>query len=83
LPGVVHRRTLVGVATPTWIWDVVIGLVVVAGIYGFVGLTRGRTRHLTRRTTRRAEDMYDEFDDSPAAKRRFARKRGGTWHDKE
>ncbi len=64
-----------------WFMDVLIVVVIAAGIYGFVVLTRQRTRRLSSHTNRTAQDMYDEFADSPAAQRRYARKRGGTWRE--
>jgi hypothetical protein len=47
-----------------WMYIVVIA-VLAFGIYGFVSLVRFRTRWLTSETTRRAEDMYDQYADSP------------------
>ncbi len=64
-----------------WWLDVVIVLILIAGVWSFVIFARTRTRQLSRRTTRRAEDMYDEFADSRGAQKRFARRRAGSWRD--
>lgn len=64
-----------------WWLDVVIVVVLLAGVYGFVTLSRARTRRLSSHTERTVESMYDEYADPPAVQRRFARRRGGSWHD--
>lgn len=38
-------------------------------------------RTLNRRTTRTAEDMYDQYADSPRKQRRYAREHGGERRD--
>jgi len=50
--------------TQMWL-DVVIVALFVVGIYSFAVLCGWQTRLLSRRTNRRAEDMYDEYADSP------------------
>jgi hypothetical protein len=65
-----------------WLFDILIVLVLIAGVWGFVTMTRSRTRSLSSHTSRSAEDMYDEFADPPAVQKRFARKRSGSWRDK-
>ena len=44
-------------------------------------LTGFEKRFLTRKTDRRAENLYDEYADSPRKQRRFAEEHGGTWKD--
>jgi hypothetical protein len=61
--------------------DVVIVALFAVGIYCFAVLAGWQTRLLTRRSNRRAEDMYDEYADSPHAQRRFARQHGETWQE--
>jgi hypothetical protein len=61
--------------------DVVIVALFALGIYSFAVLCGWQTRLISRRTNRRAEDMYDEYADSPRRQRRFAKEHGGTWHD--
>ena len=48
--------------------DVAILALFAAAIYGFILMTGVRTRTLTRKTDRRAEDMYDQYADSPRRK---------------
>jgi hypothetical protein len=60
--------------------DVVIVALFVLGIYSFAVLCGWQTHLLSRRTNRRAEDMYDEYADSPHKQRRLA-KRSETWQD--
>ena len=40
------------------------------GIFGFVSLVRLFAQRLTSETTRRAEDMYDQYADSPRERHR-------------
>lgn len=54
---------------------------VILAIWGFASIVGLRTRHLTRHTDRTAEDMYDQFSDSPRKQSRFARQHGGEWHN--
>ncbi|HTS99721.1 MAG TPA: hypothetical protein VMI33_24190 [Streptosporangiaceae bacterium] len=63
-----------------WVYVVVVVLFVLA-IYGFASLAGLQTRVLSRRTTRTAEDLYDQYADSPRKQRRYAREHGGTWSD--
>ncbi|HEY2306738.1 MAG TPA: hypothetical protein VGI05_12730 [Streptosporangiaceae bacterium] len=63
-----------------WLDAVIVALFAV-GIYCFAVLTGFQTRVLARRSNRRAEDMYDEYTDSPHKQRRFAKENGGTWQD--
>ena len=65
-----------------WIYVVVV-LLLVAGIYAFLQLIGFRTQMLTRRSTRTAEDMYENYADSPGKQKRYARRRGGEWRDGE
>ncbi len=61
-----------------WWLDVLIVLVIIAGIYAFVVMARARTIRLSSHTDRTAEPMYDEFADPPRTQGRFVRRRGGT-----
>lgn len=54
---------------------------VILAIWGFVSIVGFRTRTLTRRTDRTAQDMYDEFADSPRKQQRYARRHGGEWRN--
>jgi hypothetical protein len=66
----------------THIWlDIGIVALLIFGIYSFAVLTGFEKRVLTRKTDRRAEDMYDQYADSPRKQRQAARERGGTWQD--
>jgi len=53
--------------------DVAIVALFVLGIYSFAVLCGWQTRLISRRTNRRAEDMYDEYADSPRRQRRVAK----------
>ncbi len=66
--------------TQMWL-DVVIVALFIVGIYCFAVLTGWQTRLISRRTKRRAEDMYDQYADSPHKQRRYATEHGETWHD--
>ncbi len=61
--------------------DIGIVALLLFGVYAFIELVGFRTRMLTRQTTRRAEDMYDQFADSPRKQRRYTREHGGHWQD--
>jgi len=63
--------------------DIAILVLFAVAIYGFILMTRTRTRTLTRKSDRRAEDLYDNFADSPDKERRYARQHGGEWTDDE
>jgi hypothetical protein len=54
---------------------------VILAIWGFASIVGLRTRHLKRHTDRTAEDMYDQYSDSPRKQRRYARQHGGEWHN--
>jgi len=66
--------------THMWL-DIVIVALFATGIYSFAVLTGFEKRFLTRKTDRRAENLYDEYADSPRKQRRFAEEHGGTWKD--
>jgi hypothetical protein len=61
--------------------DVVIVALFVVGIYSFAVLCGWQTRLLSRRSNRRAEDMYDDYADSPRRQRRLANEHDGAWQD--
>jgi hypothetical protein len=56
-----------------WLEDIVIPMLLVAGVCSFVMIVRSRTRTLTHPTDRTAEGMYPLYDDSA----RKHRKHGG------
>ena len=63
-------------------WETVLFFAaVILAIWGFASIVGFRTRTLTRRTDRTAEDMYDQFADSPRKQRRYARHHGGEWRN--
>ena len=65
-------------------WEAVLFIaVVIFAIYAFVSIVGFRTRTLTRPTDRTAQDMYDNYADSPRKQRRYARHHGGEGHDGE
>jgi hypothetical protein len=47
-----------------WIY-IVMPILFALGVYGFLKIVGVEKRFLTRKTDRRAEDMYDEFTDTP------------------
>lgn len=61
--------------------DIAVVALMITGLYAFAELVGWRTRMVTRRTMRNAEDMYDQYADSPGKQRRYARKHGGQWTD--
>jgi hypothetical protein len=63
-----------------WLDIGIVALFVFAG-YAFFQMIGWRTRGLSRRTKRTAEDMYDQYADSPRKQRRYARQHGGTWSE--
>ena len=77
-----HTTEVKWVVKVWWIYVVVV-LLLVAGIYAFLQLVGFRTQMLTRRSTRTAEDMYENYADSPGKQKRYARRRGGEWRDEE
>ena len=66
--------------TQMWL-DIGIVALLIFGIYSFAVLTGFEKRFLTRRTDRRAEDLYDQYGDSPRKQRRLARERDETRYD--
>jgi hypothetical protein len=66
-----------------WWEDILIGAFLLLGIFCFVYLAGFRTRLLTRRTSRTAENLYDNFADSPRQQAKYAREHGGTWREDE
>ena len=61
-----------------WLDIGIVALFLFAG-YAFLQLVGWRTRGLSRRTKRTAEDLYDQYGDSPRKQRRYARQHGGSW----
>ena len=65
-------------------WEIILFIaVVIFAIYAFASIVGFRTRTLTRPTDRTAQDMYDNYADSPRKQRRYARHHGGEGHDGE
>jgi hypothetical protein len=60
-----------------WWLYVIVGAVLLSGIYAFLTLTGFETRVLTRRTTRTAEDLYPNYADSLRKQRRYAQQHSG------
>lgn len=58
-----------------WLDIGIVALFLFAG-YAFIELVGWRTRWLSHRTGRTAEDMYQEYADSPRKQRRYARQHG-------
>jgi hypothetical protein len=65
-------------------WEAVLFFaVVILAIYAFASIVGFRTRTLTRPTDRTAQDMYDNYADSPRKQRRYAKRHGGEGRDEE
>ena len=65
-------------------WEAVLFFAaVIFAIYAFASIVGFRTRTLTRPTDRTAQDMYDNYADSPRKQRRYARHHGGEGRDGE
>jgi hypothetical protein len=65
-------------------WEIILFIaVVIFAIYAFASIVGFRTRTLTRPTDRTAQDMYDNYSDSPRKQRRYARHHGGEGPDGE
>jgi hypothetical protein len=65
-------------------WETILFLIAVGvAIWGFISMVGVRTRFLTRKTTRSAQDLYENYADSPRKQRRYAREHGGEWSDRE
>jgi hypothetical protein len=63
-------------------WEAVLFiLVAIFAIYAFASIVGFRTRTLTHETDRTAQDMYDNYRDSPRKQRRDARRHGGEGRD--
>ena len=61
--------------------DIGIVALFLVGIYAFIELVGWRTRWMSHRTSRTAENMYDQYADSPRRQRRYAQEHGGSWPD--
>jgi hypothetical protein len=65
-------------------WEIILFIAaVIFAIYAFASIVGFRTRTLTRPTDRTAQDMYDNYADSPRKQRRYAKRHGGEGHDGE
>ena len=60
-----------------WWESILFFAAVILAIWGFASIAGFRTRTLTRRTDHTAQDMYDNFADSPRKQRRHASEPGG------
>ena len=61
-------------------WEAVLFFIAVGvAIYGFLAMVGVNKRYLTRGHNRRAEDLYDDYADSPRKQRQYAREHGGSW----
>ena len=58
-------------------------LVLFAGIYGFAHLVGFRTKRLSSHTDRTAEALYDNYADPQAEQERFADRHGGPWRTED
>ena len=74
------RRARTDGVTHMWI-EIAVAVVLIFTVYAFMELAGFRTRYLTHRTTRRAEDLYDQYADSPRKQHRSAQEHGGSWHE--
>jgi hypothetical protein len=52
-----------------WWMDVIVAILLIAGVYGLLVLTGFEKRVLTRKTSRTAESMYDNSADSAGNQR--------------
>ena len=66
-----------------WLEDIIVPMLLVAGVCSFVVMVRFRTRMVTRTTARTAEDMYPLYADSARRQQKYAREHGGQWQDDE
>lgn len=66
-----------------WLDDIIVPLLLLAGVGGFVVLAGFRTRMMTRKTDRTAESMYPNYADSARKQQKYARRHGGLWEDDE
>jgi hypothetical protein len=66
-----------------WWGYILFALAVVLAVKGLLALVGVETRWVTRKSTRTAEDLYQDYADSPREQRRYAREHGGEWHDQE
>jgi hypothetical protein len=63
-------------------WETVVFLIAAGvAIWGFLSMVGVNKRWLTRGHDRRAEDLYDDYADSPKKQKQYAREHGGTWSD--
>ena len=63
--------------TMSWWMYVIVLAILLFGIYAFLVLAGARTRWMSRHTERTAESMYDNYAESPRARRRSAKRYGG------
>jgi hypothetical protein len=66
-----------------WWGYILFALAVVLAVKGFLALVGVETRWITRKSTRTAEDLYQDYADSPREQRQHAREHGGEWRDQE
>jgi hypothetical protein len=79
--GIASSPAEIVVICMSW-WETLLFLAaVIVAIWGFASLVGFRTRSVTRRTDRTADQLYDQFADSPRRQRKYARQHGGEWHN--
>jgi hypothetical protein len=66
-----------------WWGYILFALALAFAVKGLLALVGVETRWVTRKSTRTAEDLYQDYADSPREQRRYAREHGGEWHDQE
>ena len=83
--GNLGNRSPDGIVVIQMVWweAVLFFAVVIFAIYAFASIVGFRTRTLTRPTDRTAQDMYDNYADSPRKQRRYAKHHGGEGHGGE
>jgi hypothetical protein len=64
-----------------WWEDILIGAFLIFGVCCFLYLVGFRTKTFTRKSSRTAENLYDNFADSPKEQAKYAREHGGTWRE--
>jgi hypothetical protein len=64
-----------------WWVDIVVPVLLILMVYGFLLMVGVNVKWLTTRSNRTAENVYDQYADSPRKQRRYARKHGGDWKD--
>lgn len=61
-----------------WV-DIGIAAFLIFGLYACWQVFRVQARLANRRSIRRAEDLYDQYADTPRQQRKYAKEHGGSW----